>query len=773
MPPKSKLEQIRLGLKKQQQSPKEITSTKKEKERLPTRTQQVRVVAQEDVKVRKFFKQLETVPDNKVPDAIRTFAQDSTGAWGRKKFFKTMLEILPSDQYKEFTEAYINQTNRNLQQFWTYYTNLPAIQLEIRKKQEYEDEAALERRAMKEMYEEGTEIDEEENIIPYGPRPKPTLHPDYPKERRSTKTVVIGGTRTTGLRTTKWLRDNAEAIGAPRGTYTEVDKPVIRNVKLTRYPYDANTKCIEMYKQMPWLNAGNVKVYLSPVEGDFSASPYMLDDPLEKNGIIWYRASRSFFDLMCNKNSKLRQQDGEVLTAFTNDGEPIRMMVGYDTNRGFIVQDKAVFDDELAYLQFQRKTKQTKIEDLLDQNINPLATRICTTKLSQALHKAAPNVKDYGIYPKTIDDGEPKYDTAYIVKAISIISSESVTVRDMAARVADIVVYLEMSEKSQEIFKKRIVDEYYSPEILVSLSPEEKLPEYFEYTNIKPLELEAVVNTINAEISRMIYNIGLSIYQNENPTERTYPETVPTYVLPKVKKWMKECVNYADVEYERPENVVYYKEDGKTYCLRIGDISEQIFFEPIPVNPYTNKPLSNTFLERFEEVYLSNINIPDIVEQPVEDVAIPVRAPLAPDLLSIIIQNLDECEQSFNPEVPQNPDLSFLEGQYSPLPVKNDSDVDEDTESSVSSESSMSTESSVSTDVVENVETCDMCCHCDKKLETSNLKTKIDKGNEGFKTVHFCSFRCFEDHDKWPQTKKRKNMSGKSGGRNSTKERKS
>ena len=762
MPPKKTgIQKLQEQLKKQKQEkqkPKTVKSTgTKKKPARPKTHHDIERATQEDEAVREFFTELVKLPNLRVVSAIQKFSSDPKGSWGRQRFFDKMLGVLPEEYYKDFAQEYLEQHTKNLNDFWQYYIDFPEINQAIKDKTREEDEEFEERERIKQVQKDlfGESVDEEDEEFTY-----------YEKEEKTPRKIKIIG-------------DDGEVIEIPSPQKTK-----------QKYHADVNTNCLHTYRTIPWIDARVEAVYINPEHGSDITSYTIAGKEIEENGEIWYRAGNSFTKMMCNIYARNRVQDGEVLTVFTNSGLPIRVRVGYKTNKGFIVQDEKIFQKEKEYYKEQRLSHEEKIKRIFEQPMTEKYKKFGIESLSQVLHSVAPGINDYGIYTGDTN----KYDTSYIVTAINTIYNKSNTVRDFFTKLANTVVYLTVNNMS-DIFKERVKGEYYLPEILVDLTPEEKLPEYYDDPRVTKDIKEKVQKQIDSQIKVYLNNIGRILFRVDYPGERETREPMDLFKsvdLPPVEKWKSACKNKDDVIDLPNYQIIYYKEGDDIWCLNIENIAQQIVNVDKPVNPYTGKPLTKLFLDKFSKLYdldLKTRGYGGSGGTPIPQPSRPPKPPtpiFCPELLDMIERNILECENELdNDELTWEGKCESLEKGLDESSDEEEDDEDEEEEDEDEEDEeiieSFDTPSSDSPKLSQN----NNCHYCDKKTN-GEIKTIIDS-SEGFKPVEFCCIKCFEDQDKWPRErskkkskkgkkgkkskKDKKSKHGKKGGRNSTKER--
>jgi hypothetical protein len=114
-----------------------------------------------------------------------------------------------------------------------------------------------------------------------------------------------------------------------------------------------------------------------------------------------------------------------------------------------------------------------------------------------------------------------------------------------------------------------------------------------------------------------------------------------------------KCHNKDNIKDAPDYQVVYYEEDGKTYCLLIDDLLSQINnadgFEDV-LNPETGNTIRQEFIERFYDIYGNTIREDGYEERTIEKIEepkkeeVPKEQELAPGLVSIMLENIRKCQ---------------------------------------------------------------------------------------------------------------------------------
>jgi len=707
---------------------------------------QIKQDIQEDKYIRAFFKSVPSITDEQLVQAFERFGSDSKANWSRKRLFTKIITKIPSEFYRELAETYITQDTKNLEDVYASFVEKPIVSVAIKKKEELIDQKYDELQ-IKEIADKnekarlkkiqdlvfGDDDSDDDYVQP--------LKPSRPKSQ--TKIVEFG----------------------PNGEFIEVELPVKTPKKIVDPKY-IDKNCLDSRYYMPWIQGIVLKTFIALPNGGIIDKTSQIHKYVNVNSktrtkgdVNWYPINNKFSLLMCNINSYRRIQEGVVLTSFTENGEPVSLMVGYETNRGFLVQDEKMFLAEKEYEKERNSSLVEKIANILNNPITSKVEIFGIDKLSTTLHDIAPDITDYGVYK----EGYIKKDTTYIVKAIETISKQTRTVREFLAKLGGVIVYL-TTKLGHDIFKKRIREEYYLPEILVNLSASEKLPEIFDDPRVTQESKDYNTRFLMGELNYFISTNAQVLYKLEHPTESNknifYKQSFVGAKKEKKFDWKTACVNKDDVIDIPDEQIIYYREGENVYCLVIDEILDQISAGKNPTNPYTKRMLKSDFLTRFEELYSNKRKNKEI--SPVTTITpLPkiqnVEVILAPGLLNMIVKNILDCEQELigeecksldnPPEIEEN---NLSPSLFSP---KSEEELD------------------------------DICEHCKKNcIDTTRKYKTIVENIDGFKTIYFCSSCCFEEHADWPKSRKKNNKKsskknskktedGKKGGRNSIKER--
>jgi hypothetical protein len=631
MPPKkvSAMAQIRAQKAKLDREKKDEIAQKVAKPKLPTTDRKAQQNIEYEQTNRVFFKRLIGFEDDKMKQKMIEFSQER-GSWGwqRKIDIENIINTIPEKLYKDLATRYTEQP-KILAEYWAYYVTRPQVRVAIDEKK-YDDE-----------------IFESDQLFAVEPKPLIVPPKKIVKQLKpgEIKVIEVDDMGTDG----KMIGNIIEQKIVPK-----IKKPLLLPKRLTIAPYDG---CFKDQRDVPWLKNIDFTI-ITPVPGD---SLDEISDYIQKDisytfkGLKWYRVKKTFHNLMC-RSFRTRDENSNSLVA-TISGKKVRMQIAYVTkDTEFIVQDEDIFNLEKEYIKNLKMYPHDKVSLFLKLEVDATTQKFAKDRLAEILSFVAPEVEEY-----KDPNGQ------YITRAIEKMMETSVTNKDLLTRIAEIGVYL---KDNNGIFFKRIKQEYYIPEILVTLTREEKLPEVFD----DPTEtnIVSINNIIDRQVNNFVQTLADSIYQKNNSTERVPMSAygqIPRY---KVKKWKSACdENLEDVP---DEHIVYYKEDGKVYCLLISNIYEQLNSElGIAINPTTKKPLDEDFVERFRQLYDSKFNRIDN-DLPESDLVEPIlpkkpKTPTpvhqyAPGLLDMIKSNILGCEKEMKEEtLGEDEKCKSLEGE--------------------------------------------------------------------------------------------------------------
>jgi len=285
-------------------------------------------------------------------------------------------------------------------------------------------------------------------------------------------------------------------------------------------------------------------------------------------------------------------------------------------------QEQEQKQQEQELLEEKKERDKEKIKHL---KINEKAVLVGKDFLSKCLLKVSPYTIDY------------KPQSVYINNVLKAKIEKQPEIEDFFMDIASLCVYM-MPEKAK-IFRQRIKSKYYIPEILLELSPFEKLPEIYLSDNYKAHQLfssylDNMLKTIlNDMINFYITNTEEEILKSwktdvidftkrkptsiENYKDKNYADIEVEKSLLLESEYLdydlySKCENKQDVINEPIHNLVYYDDesDKKMYCFKITDLVKNLKENKILVNQYNGVKLSDTFVTSIKNKY--NIYYEDV-----------------------------------------------------------------------------------------------------------------------------------------------------------------
>ena len=220
--------------------------------------------------------------------------------------------------------------------------------------------------------------------------------------------------------------------------------------------------------------------------------------PLKYNDLDWYEPNEAFFLLLSNPKN-LRRQNGDFLEFTDLSGNVILSIqvmfkINDKTNFNFIIQNQDIFEKEQVYLRTLNKSLSVEsVQALLSQPI----TNIEKEYMYNFLYRVFKDLNSNTIYGNVIIP--------------SHIMQEIKTVKDMAIKIANIIIFLDIDNISTSIFKKRIIKNYYNPSVLFELKFDDKFPEFKNHTDSTEDNLLNIKTYIEKKIKKENFSISESM----------------------------------------------------------------------------------------------------------------------------------------------------------------------------------------------------------------------------------------------------------------------
>jgi len=326
--------------------------------------------------------------------------------------------------------------------------------------------------------------------------------------------------------------------------------------------------CKNVYKQIPWI-PGNIitKICVNkPILNEKESSKtYFEDYVIESSKFFfkdeeWYEVSENYFQLQCDDSIR-KNQKNNILYFFDSNGELlIALKIGFgNSNNDFIIQNEDIYNSERSFFAN------------LNNNLNEITVNQI---LDGFLDKEIFNIgKQFFFSAISTISSSSKYNGDF--DALSNCSS----VREFAKYLGEVVIYFDLDDICDSIFKKRIQKEYYNRNVLFNLPMHEKLPEILcndDDENYKSF----VLNYVNSKINNFIYRFGENVYIIQNRFTKEYKRKIFPNEDSKISIDYKSVNKLCDATLNiLPENLIVYQnqnQNQKTKCFVIKDLINSI-----------------------------------------------------------------------------------------------------------------------------------------------------------------------------------------------------
>jgi hypothetical protein len=289
-------------------------------------------------------------------------------------------------------------------------------------------------------------------------------------------------------------------------------------------------------------------------------------------------------------------------------------------------------------------------------------------------------------------------------------------VNDFLEYLGNIVIFITTINFSS-VFRERLREEYYLPEILANLPLSEKIPEIYDRNLTgRDEEIRRMDEIIEESLKIFVYRLLLLIYVRRNPTEKIESGTVTFNVTPNISKlfntmsdWKSNCVNENNI----PDNeiVLYKDEDDRVYCLSISEVAKSIK-DNNKINIHSGKEYSQDFIEYIDKYYT-------IIEKEEE------------------LQDDEDVNELIEDIGDMNIDIDLdIEDLFTELTMNEEENVNDNRE--IQDEESDSDNDEEMIDSSENIVKKE-CQVCKKMITTGAYKTL----NNNSELVEYCSMECF------------------------------
>lgn len=303
------------------------------------------------------------------------------------------------------------------------------------------------------------------------------------------------------------------------------------------------SQCEREYGNASWMRAFTNE----PIRGiliktntrnKYTSSPYI-------NG--WYKVNMSWIKDACENNPETRNYP-----------------IAYLTNRGKIIPETP-----FMYQSSMKKQLEIRVQDK--------PTNALTFDTAKAMLKNS-------IIPPDDVNG--------VLSSLDLYPLSS-TNRDVAKRLSQVLVYLDVLISEPQVHHYRVKSQQYSPDILVTLDRNTLLPEVYENPNITKTQLEDFETVLNRKrniIEQQFYTLYETL---QDPQKR--------------KRNIQPILNFKPLKTNVYKNcppgvsdVMFYQDENYLFCLDRQAIINKIY------NPVTGKPFSQEFLTKVRQLQEPN-----------------------------------------------------------------------------------------------------------------------------------------------------------------------
>lgn len=353
--------------------------------------------------------------------------------------------------------------------------------------------------------------------------------------------------------------------------------------------------CEFLYRKIPWVKDIINRVYVHPVEGDFDD---ILDYTrfIEHDNLKFYQPKEKYYGLQCGTH---KIQEGTLLTIIKNK-KTYKLMVAIDTNtKGIVLQNEDMLKAEVDYIRVWTQNKGEHIKELKKNKPNDDMVQLAKFTLSNSLQDAIG-----GNVPVIYRSNNSQF----INIVVQTILKKSKTGEAFVRLLANLTIFLNISLSfvSSSVFIKRLREQIYLPGTLPFLTDADKLPEIFMSKNVPEDTKNFVLEKLEEERLKFTKNFFDLLHGSNairHPTKPTlWNKPTQQIELPDIKSI---CKNKDDIMDENDENIVFYTDMSEVYCFNVYKLYDLFKQEEIPLNPYTNRPFSDKFIQTFLTRYAS------------------------------------------------------------------------------------------------------------------------------------------------------------------------
>ena len=694
----------------------------------------------EDVKTKKFLKRLIKVDYEKWDKKISKFEKKEGADYSRRQFVYT-LRSYPKDVIKE----YINTLgDKNAQKYLIEFITIPAVRMQriqIAPNIVGEEKVRYIYNNKKVVIPQ-TRLDEDGNTEVYYTDKK-----GKEVDKRFVKFSALGE-----------LQDLESDV-----------KPLIKSsyVQTIDPRTYVDMFCVIDYQTAPWIGKPIKNIWINTKNTKYLLADIEINDQVIKaetikiGGKHWYKPSIKFYALLCSRADRKQEKKTFKITlgAEELDFKIMYEIEGEDQenqknqeDKKYLVQNEKMFKRMRGYFINKNKSKNTIIDNLLDEKLSDKNECIRSEGLKF--------IKNKTNLPESfcVEIEKEIFDKSTLVAS---------TVREYFDTIVDIVSFFDsvIIKQDNRVFYNHVVDGYFTASGLINLPYEMRMPTIFKNSLISGQEKMKTLKYIEMIKSDYMKILSNDLYGCLHPYEST--RTIPDkYVFPDIElKKLDDnekrniCKNKDIFEDKSKTDFEMYfdSEDGSYYCFPVIDLLQQFEADNF-INSETGRDFNKIFIDKIMKQKRSAILLTK------EDVE---KKLVAPGLLELLLTNINKFkiqlkgEESPQSTSPKSESDSESDSESEPKSVSSSESksvsssesksVSSSESKSVSSSDSVSPKSSFSNSQQKSVS----CKHCQKSVqEEDSHKTMIPPDH----MFHFCSIECFEnnDHHEWPKAKKAK-----------------
>ena len=191
---------------------------------------------------------------------------------------------------------------------------------------------------------------------------------------------------------------------------------------------------------------------------------------------------------------------------------------------------------------------------------------------------------------RTITDSDYySANSAFVRDVITLLARESVINEKFVEKLASICVYIRNNVPIAQggKFATQINEEYFTPETLVALGPQEKLPEVYDNDSVSVSAKEKIFETYTQLETSFRREFLEDLFKYQNPYVSIHMSEQRHEPKPPNLRDFTPCENAEDVKDVPSGFLVTMVEDGKTYCFDARLVASSVNSEERFVNKYT------------------------------------------------------------------------------------------------------------------------------------------------------------------------------------------